>query len=122
MVKALSEREIPIALSNPVKNLIINDDHSVIGVEIEGEKTSRSRIKAKKVIQPLVDQAAGLAVSIAAYLGQSGQEVKQIVETLAYEVGKKLTREYEHNHFEYMRKFSVRRSDCWDACYDSLIC
>ncbi|MCB2170995.1 MAG: hypothetical protein KQI78_25330 [Deltaproteobacteria bacterium] len=78
--------------------------------------------RAKKVIQPLVDQAAGLAISIAAYLGQTAEEINQIVDTLAISVKQKLTKDYETRNTDYMNKFLVRQSEAWDACYDSLIC
>jgi hypothetical protein len=81
----------------------------------------RTAKKAKKVIQPLVDQAAGLAISIAAYLGQTAEEINQIVETLAISVKQKLTKDFETKNPDYMNKFLVRQSECWDACYDSYL-
>ena len=77
----------------------------------------RTALKAKKVIEPLVDQAAGLAISMCAYLGQSAEEVKQVIETFSDAVGRKLKEAYETNRTEYLRKFNVRQAECWDSLY-----
>ena len=77
----------------------------------------RTALKAKKVIEPLIDQAAGLAISMCAYLGQSADEVKQVIETFSDAVGRKLKEAYETNRVEYIRKFNTRQAECWDALY-----
>jgi fumarate reductase flavoprotein subunit len=50
LVKAVTDRDIPIAISNPVQELVIDDDGAVIGAVAQGERISTSRIKAKKII------------------------------------------------------------------------
>ena len=50
LVKAVTDRDIPIAISNPVQELVIDDEGAVIGAVAGGERSSTSRIKARKII------------------------------------------------------------------------
>jgi fumarate reductase flavoprotein subunit len=46
----VGEREIPVALGNPVEDLLLNDDGEVTGVLVRGERTAESRLGAASVV------------------------------------------------------------------------
>lgn len=50
LVKAVTERQITIAVGNPVADMVSDDSGGVSGVVVRGERTTESRIRARKVI------------------------------------------------------------------------
>ncbi len=50
LVKAVKARQIPIAVGNPVADLVADDAGGVIGLVVRGERTAESRIRARKII------------------------------------------------------------------------
>lgn len=50
LVRAAEKRDIPIALANPVQDLIVDDRGAVIGATVQGDRTGQTRIGARKVI------------------------------------------------------------------------
>lgn len=47
---AVEKRGIPIALANPVRDLVVDDAGAVIGAVVEGDRTLETRIGARKLI------------------------------------------------------------------------
>ena len=50
LVRAVGEREIPLALGNPVQDLLLDDDGEVSGVLVRGDRTAESRLGAASVV------------------------------------------------------------------------
>jgi fumarate reductase flavoprotein subunit len=50
LVRAVARRGVPIALANPVQELVVGDDRAVLGAVVEGPRTGRTRIGAGKTI------------------------------------------------------------------------
>jgi fumarate reductase flavoprotein subunit len=50
LVRAVKGRKIPIAVGNPVEDLVMDDDGEPVGAVVRGNRTGESRIRAKKII------------------------------------------------------------------------
>jgi fumarate reductase flavoprotein subunit len=50
LVRAVGEREIPLALGNPVEDLLLDDAGGVCGVLVRGERTTETRLGARGVV------------------------------------------------------------------------
>ncbi len=50
LLRAVGEREIPLALGNPVQDLLLDDDGEVTGVLVRGDRTQQSRLGAASVV------------------------------------------------------------------------
>ena len=50
LVRVIGEREIPLALGNPVEDLLLDNDGEVCGVLVRGDRTAESRLGAGSVV------------------------------------------------------------------------
>jgi hypothetical protein len=79
----------------------------------------RQSLKPSKAVEPLIDQAAGIAISVCAYLKRSADDIEDIIETFNHRIRDKLLDLYTNKYEEFIDKFVVRQSDCWDSLYCS---
>lgn len=81
----------------------------------------RQSLKPSKAVEPLIDQAAGIAISVCAYLKMSADDIESIVSMFNLLMRNKLTQMYSTEYEKFIDKFVVRQSDCWDSLYNSTL-
>ncbi|MEW6290034.1 MAG: hypothetical protein AB1545_09285, partial [Thermodesulfobacteriota bacterium] len=81
----------------------------------------RQSLKPSKAIEPLIDQAAGIAISVCAYMKMSADNIGDIISMFNLMMRKKLTEMYSTKYEQFIDKFVVRQVDCWDSLYASTI-
>ncbi|MBI5557488.1 MAG: hypothetical protein HY885_07610 [Deltaproteobacteria bacterium] len=81
----------------------------------------RQSLKPSKAVEPLIDQAAGIAISVCAYLQKSADNIEEIITTFNQLIRQKLIHNYSTKYEEFIQKFVVRQADCWDHLYASTI-
>ncbi|MFH1218213.1 MAG: hypothetical protein V1706_17100, partial [Pseudomonadota bacterium] len=81
----------------------------------------RQSLKPSKAVEPLIDQAAGIAISVCAYLKRSADDIEEIITTFNQLIREKLIHNYSTKYEEFIQKFVVRQTDCWDSLYQTTI-
>lgn len=81
----------------------------------------RQSLKPSKAIEPLIDQAAGIAISVCAYMKMAADDIDGIVSMFNLMMRKKLVEMYSTTYEKFIDKFVVRQVDCWDSLYASTI-
>jgi len=104
------------AENTPWWNIVIKTFWSKMSVYVE-----RQSLKPSKAIEPLIDQAAGIAVSVCAYLKMPADDINGIVSMFNLMMRKKLTEMYSTKYEQFIDKFVVRQVDCWDSLYNSTL-
>ncbi|MCK5608244.1 hypothetical protein KAR91_40560 [Candidatus Pacearchaeota archaeon] len=82
----------------------------------------RKALKAKKSIEPLIDQAAGLAMSVSAYLAIEWGDIDAIIKTFNDAVTARLTTLFEDQHLDFKHKYLTRQSACFDSFCECSVC
>lgn len=81
----------------------------------------RQSLKPSKAVEPLIDQAAGIAISVCAYLKRSADDIEEIITTFNHLIREKPIHNYSTKYEEFIQKFVVRQTDCWDSLYQTTI-
>jgi hypothetical protein len=81
----------------------------------------RQSLKPSKAIEPLIDQAAGIAISVCAYMKMAADDIDGIVSMFNLMMRKKLVEMYSTTYEKFIDKFVVRQVDCWDSLYNSTL-
>jgi hypothetical protein len=81
----------------------------------------RQSLKPSKAVEPLIDQAAGIAISVCAYLKRSPDDIEDIINTFNHRIRTKLLHMYSNKYEQFIQKFVVRMTDCWDSLYLSTL-